>query len=92
MFSVSRRRLLSGAMGGVTRLRRVHRREVQRSGAMGKVGHRTKRGYRAKYVLGQFVAYPYGQFRVGLGMARARNGPKNQNGSSELSLQLEFVG
>ena len=76
MFSVSRRRLLSGAMGGVTRPRRVHRREVQRSGAMGKVGHRTKRGYRTKSVLGQFVAYPCGQFRVGLGMARARNGPE----------------
>ena len=86
MFSVSRRRLLNGAMGGVTRPRRVHRREVQRSGAMGKVGHGTKRGYRTKSVLGQFVAYPYGQFRVGLGMARARNGPKNQNGSSALFL------
>ena len=86
MFSVSRRRLLSGAMGGVTRPRRVYRREFQRSGAMGKVGHRTKKGYGAKSVLGQFVAYPCEQFRVGLGMARARNGPKNQNGSSALFL------
>ena len=68
-------------MGGVTRPRRAHHREVQRSEAMGKVGYRDKKRARPVYRLPMWAV-----------RGRTRNGSKSKMARVHYFYDLNLLG